>query len=231
MITLSGHSQLQNYVKFREPIVSASAAPTWTNLLSWWKMTESGGGTAYDSHGSDDGTVTGATQSTDGITFDGSGDYVDITGHVVSGSATFLFWCRPNGDPDCDVFGQSSGAGALKATMWLNYRFRIMKAGGAGSSVVSLALTNASWNFVSIVVNGAANTVRFGVNGSYETETDWNSIPDAHTDRIGASTYDLGEFVGDLKEFAWFSDTKSDAYITAFYNSGAGTAYEDGDPA
>lgn len=206
-----------------------TTTPTWTNLISWWDMTETSGGTAYDSHGTDDGTVTGASQTSGGVVFDGTGDYIDITGSTVT-DATFLFWIYPNGDPDCDIFGVGSNSAGFKLSLWTSYRMRAMLAGSGGTTVVSLTLTNATWNFVSVVVDGTANTVRYGVNGSYETETDWNYDPTANTNRIGASNYDLGEFIGTLKKFAWFSDKKSDAYITAFYNSGSGTEYTDGDP-
>jgi len=64
---------------------SASAAVVTNGLVSWWKFDETSGTTAADSAGSNAGTVTGATWTTDtagaassgALYFDGDNDYVN----------------------------------------------------------------------------------------------------------------------------------------------------------
>jgi len=63
---------------------SASADVVTNNLISWWKFDETSGASAYDSAGSNTGTVTGAAWTTDtagvassgALSFDGTDDYV-----------------------------------------------------------------------------------------------------------------------------------------------------------
>ncbi len=78
--------------------VASAADP---DLVSWWRFDEGSGSTAYDSAGSNNGTITGATWTTgkyeDGLDFDGSGDYVNITnGETIgTGAKTICAWIYP----------------------------------------------------------------------------------------------------------------------------------------
>lgn len=202
---------------------AGGGGPSWTNLERWYKMMTD----TTDSENSQDGTAYGASVSGDSCyVFDGN-DSISIPAYS-DGTYTVIFQAYPDNDGDADLFG--GGEGAPKLTMWTSYRLRFMEAGSGGTTVAALSLNNGQWNLVSVVVDGTANTVRFGVDGSYETETDWTYDPSAGITRIGGSSYDLNEFVGYIRNFVIFSDAKSDAYITAFYNSGDFTEYEDGDP-
>ncbi|MFZ0034337.1 MAG: hypothetical protein WAK60_05055 [Sedimentisphaerales bacterium] len=71
------------------------------NLISWWKFDEGNGTTAYDSAGSNNGTITGAIWTTGGkinsaLSFDASGDYVYIPGLVPGNKGTFAVWAKSN---------------------------------------------------------------------------------------------------------------------------------------
>jgi hypothetical protein len=65
-------------------------------LLSWWKFDEGSGSTAYDSTGSNDGTIHGATWTTGqiggGLSFDGVDDYVDVGNLGLSSEFTVMGW-------------------------------------------------------------------------------------------------------------------------------------------
>lgn len=71
--------------------------PAWAvepNLVSHWKFDEGSGTTAYDSAGSNNGTIYGATWTTGQVNgaldFDGVDDYVDCgTGPAITGTGTF----------------------------------------------------------------------------------------------------------------------------------------------
>ena len=77
--------------------------------MAWWKFDEGYGTTVYDSAGSNDGTMTFMSTSTNGawgneeecksgkcLLFDGSDDYVSITSatYDLDAGATFEFWAR-----------------------------------------------------------------------------------------------------------------------------------------
>lgn len=227
-IALHGQGKYKTMVIHKR---KTESAPTWTNLVRWWDMTETSGGVTYDLVGSDDGTITGATQAATGLVFDGSGDYVTLSSGFNYSAGTILVWIKPNGDGTVDVWGGASGA--MKMTFYSEYRPRFMEVCGGGTSVVSFSLTNATWNLLGVVWDNSANTVRYSLNGgSFETETDWTYDPTVNMTRIGKNITcaSYSDFIGEMKKFAVFSDKKSDAYITAFYNSGSGTEYTDGDP-
>ena len=55
------------------------------DLTAWWKFDDGSGSTATDSSGhGHDGTVVGATWTADGLSFDGTDDYVDFGAHSLA---------------------------------------------------------------------------------------------------------------------------------------------------
>ncbi len=212
----------------RFPFASTTpSGPTWTNLVNWFKLNEISGGTVANSaDAGNPGTVYNVTLGSGGATFDSDDDSIVFNGTTIGSSATFLLRVEPNSDGDCDIFG--GDIGALKVSFWTAYRMRTLITGGGGTSVYSTSATNSTYQLLSIVVNGSI--IRYGINGAnYENQT-WGETITSGTDRIGGSRYDLNEFRGRIRDFVEFSDVKSDSYITAFYNSGTYTEYEDGDP-
>jgi hypothetical protein len=82
--------------------VMVTDAATTPNPVSHWKFDEGAGSIAYDSAGSNDGTITEATWTTgifDGaLDFDGSNDYVNCGNDPtlqIDGSMTLAFWIYP----------------------------------------------------------------------------------------------------------------------------------------
>ncbi|MGA1979517.1 MAG: LamG-like jellyroll fold domain-containing protein [Sedimentisphaerales bacterium] len=74
------------------------------NLISWWKFDEGSGNIAYDSAGSNNGTITGATWTTEGkingaLSFDGSDDYVALSNFTVyTNNGTISLWFKTSAD-------------------------------------------------------------------------------------------------------------------------------------
>jgi len=217
-----------SYLEWIEP-----AAPTWTNLIAWYSFDETSGN-LLDLYGDDDGVLTGCTQGETGkigtaYSFNGSPDLIILdTGYTVgTGTFTFAGWVYPTSDGGGIMGG---GAGAFEIVLYTdgeyqNRRPRVMEGAGTGSGVASLVLTDSDWNFLTVVRDGT--NFRFGVNGSYENETGTFDFNTPSNIIGGNSAY--GYFAGKLDEFAYFSDAKSDAYLTAMYNSGNGKAYADGE--
>ena len=86
-------------------VLCGSAWAVEPNLVSHWKFDEGSGTIAYDSAGSNDGTIYGAQWTTgkiDGaLSFDGNEDYVEVPSSVSfdSTTATWSLWVKPTGDP------------------------------------------------------------------------------------------------------------------------------------
>lgn len=163
------------------------------------------------------------------MTFDGTDDYVAITGEAFGTDPfTIIMRVNPtNGYGDRGIIG-ADHYDAMALVQHTDYRARMVIENGTGSGVVSLQMTPGTVNMLAVVRNG--DTIRFFVNGSFENETFASQNFTATTDRLGAVQTGYSDFVGTLRDVAWFSDAKSDAYITAFYNGGSFTEYEDGDP-
>jgi len=208
--------------------------PTWTNLISWWKMAETSGGIAYDSEGSDDGTVNDATQTSGGVVFDGTNDSIDVDGTTFGvGTFTIIMRVTPS---DASARRECIWGGATNALAIDIFEGDTLYMGKTGATHCSpsTALNPDEENFLAIVRNGTS--VRFFINDNTVEVEDWSYL--SATIHVSAST-SIGEdtsggdddFTGTINNLCCFSDAKSDAYIAAFYNSGSYTEYEDGDPA
>jgi len=87
----------EQLAKLRPPVISAAALEQ--GLVAHWKFDEGRGSRAYDSAGSNDGTIHGA-QWTGGrvngaLYFDSRDDYVSISPVVLSTNWTVSAWCQP----------------------------------------------------------------------------------------------------------------------------------------
>ena len=84
------------------------------NLISWWKFDEGSGTTAYDSEGSNNGTLVNGpiwtTGQIDGaLSFDGSDDYVALSSFTVStNNGTIALWFKTSADFSANYGGQGN---------------------------------------------------------------------------------------------------------------------------
>jgi len=75
------------------------------NLIAWWKLDEGSGNTALDGSGHNHhGTIGGTPDfvpgyNGDALDFDGSTDYIDVDGQLVSGTFSLTMWIRPRDIP------------------------------------------------------------------------------------------------------------------------------------
>jgi len=204
---------------------------SWTNLVSWWKMTEASGGTAYDSHGDDDGTVTNATQSSGGIVFDGTDDEVSVSPSAYgTGDFTIIMRINPTYTAGYGRAVIDGPTGAFEFQIYEGTTFRInIEGGGNTDFTTSALLTPGSWNMLAIVREGS--NFRCFANGVFENETLSADFTAGWSDFGIENQTTKADFLGTIRDVCHFSDAKCDEYITAFYNSGSYTDYEDGDPA
>ena len=75
------------------------------NLIAWWKLDEGSGNTALDGSGHNHhGTIGGTPDfvpgyNGDALDFDGSTDYIDVDGQLVSGTFSLTMWIYPRDIP------------------------------------------------------------------------------------------------------------------------------------
>ena len=207
-------------------IASSRKKELWTNLDHWWKMTETSGA-VIDSHGSQDGSIQGgATQSSIGVVFDGSADWVNI--HVgLFGNNDFTIFMRINptvGFSDRAMLG--GGANAFQLGHDSSYNLVLGQESGS-TQVGNIAMVTGTVQLIAIRRTGS--TYRLYRSGNFGGTT-FSANFTGNTNFIAAANSNFAMFAGTIRDVAIFTDAKSDAYITAFYNGGSFTEYEDGDP-
>jgi len=201
------------------------AAPvgSWTNLVSCWPMNETSGD-AEDVEGGDDGTVYSGTQTTGGFISAAGADSISITGVIQNTPGTWIMLCNITSNPINIIGGD---AGCMTLTVNASNRLRVLEAGATGTDATSMSITQSTWQLISIRVD-PGDSIRYGINDSYETET-WSQTITKETTILAGGYYSWG-YRGTIRNVFYFSDLKTDSYITAFYNGGSFTDYEDGDP-
>ncbi len=165
------------------PVTHAEAGVV-ANLVAHWKLDDGAGGTTEDSAGTNDGTITNATW-TDGrlcgaLEFDGTGDYVTITGLLGQpANITLTVWARLD-----------SGASSKEVISLGDYVAMRMDEGGGvgtkgffynGSAWAVLGTSDfhadTGWHHLAYVVDDDNNSQKFYVDGVEEgTGSDTSSI-------------------------------------------------------
>jgi hypothetical protein len=178
--------------------------------IAHWKFDEGSGTTAYDSAGTNDGTVYGVTWTTgqiDGaLSFDGVDDYVEIgPGVMPVGEKSLFSWVKmpPVGQcsgVDCDYLiyhGIDSDAGGtvLYYNNGVELRWFNPHSGGFDAKH-TVAIDNNQWHFVGFVYDG----------GVYRLYLDGNDIASSTGgDHSTIISYEgIGGFNGDYLLRSWY---------------------------
>lgn len=223
-----------------------------TGLESYWKLDEASG-TILDSHGSNDGTLTGATYGAtgvinDAIDFDGTGDYItisDVLDFDYNEPFSIQCWYKPNSastDNHFLVAKQESGGNFRGYALWRggsgqNHRL-LFELVSTPSNLLSFKgttqLTNTSkWYHIVATYDGsdAVSGMTLYIDGSSESST-------GTTDSLSTTTVNAVDLVigargtgqetdGVLDEVGIWSRELSASDVTTLYNSGSGTPYGD----
>ncbi|MHA1815365.1 MAG: LamG-like jellyroll fold domain-containing protein, partial [Candidatus Heimdallarchaeaceae archaeon] len=176
-----------------------------------------------------DATIGGGTvQSAIGVVLDGTADWVNIWTHTFgTDNFTIIMRVNPTAGSTSRVLISGSNDDTFYWTHDGNEGLIAGLASGSETSATALTMTTGSVNMIAVIRSGT--TFRFFINGSFENETLTADFADS-SDYISGSVSGYSRFIGTIRDYTIFSDAKSDAYITAFYNSGSYTDYEDGDP-
>lgn len=223
---------------------AASSNGLLTGLESYWKFEESSG-TVYDAHGSNDGTVTGATYSATGksgncLSYDGSGDFVDV-GNITTPSAfSWSIWYNGTSKAGYNTLvckGNVHGSGSGES-----YRSRIDQTTGYLDSVVwwgsgfnydiitgSTDLADGSWHNIVITFDGDVHTVytdgsqtgqTTGLGGSTQSPTE--NVYFGKTGHPSAFYYMNGR----MDECGFWSRVIDSSDVSTIWNSGSGLFYD-----
>ena len=222
-------------------------------LVSYYKLNETTGSTAFDSLFLHNGTITGATKGAPGIigtaySFDGFGDYVDF-GDVSDFDMEYnlpfsiSFWNNHTSTSNDVFIGKIQNLAHTKKGWVIMKSFgRIILQLNGGTSAGSNELqvitdSGETYNdgtlrhFV-VTYDGSADQtgVKFYVNGtlvSHGTTFNTLSATILNTDsmRIGATSTGSNEIRGNIDEVAIYNRTLSQEEVTQLYNDGDGITY------
>jgi probable HAF family extracellular repeat protein len=205
-------------------------------LVGHWKLDDESGGTAEDSAGSHDGTITGATW-TDGrlcgaLDFDGAGDYVDV-GDVLdfidSEDFTITGWFSRDTFANHHVIvgkrnSISSGQGFIVYVEKIGDDL-IFEAGDGSdefSMTSSTTFTSSGWNHFAVVFDeSSAVNSKIYINGTDDNESqsgtigDVGSLANALAFRIGSEADGGSEFDGRIDDIRVYDRALSQADVEA----------------
>jgi len=193
-----------------------------SNLIAYWRLDETGGSTAEDSAGSNDGTVYGA-QWTDGyfggaLNFDGDGDYVRIP-PIILDDFTISFWVTTEQDPP-DSSQWYNGAGLVDAekrnvhndwgTSLIDDGKVAFGIGNPDTTIKSLSLINdGTWYFVTATREKNSGEIVLYINSLKESEGIANTQTLNGIDYIG-----IGNNSSDVRDNdEWFEGVIDDVRI------------------
>ena len=228
---------------------------TWTanlnvDLISYWKLDESSGD-AIDSHGNNDGSVTGATQGVSGkigtaYSFDGN-DYVTVPDDdtLDADSITVLAWVKGSAQDNKPVVSHydttnDDRAFDMAASAISNTKFKVVITDDGGWNVghkkdytsSTVAFDN-SWHLIGFTFdNGNLSLYNDGVLDTNPTKSDDDAITSIYTSSApvgigvnyaGGSTNRF--FTGTIDEVAIWNRSLSSEEIEYIYNGGDGMTY------
>jgi len=215
------------------------------NLIGWWKLDESSGTTAYDSAGSNDGTIHGATWTTgkfgQALDFDGDNDYVDLGHHNYGPDIGFTWsvWINTEDSTQLNqsILVHSDTASAEDMRLSINdivpgtdgFAFIVDPVGGDHhtNDIVTWnpagGVQNGIWYHIAGVMDYTNMIIKLYVDGSLKDLSDWIGTPlnRAMYAAIGTSTIHWPSperfFNGRIDDVQIYSDVLSSQEVQAIY--------------
>lgn len=218
-----------------------------TGLVSYWKLDETTGTTAYDAHGSNDGTITGATINQTGIIdkcydFDGSGDYVDLGDWFDGSNSDFSVscWVELNDTSSTSYVAVGFDQASIIEPYWMllhrsdegGWTWQTDVGFPDGATRPSIT-TGASTSFEHIVLvrDATSGSISIWRNGTEYKDASYN--PTFQADHIlgrmyiGRLSYGTNLMNGKIDEVGLWTRVLTSDEVSDLYNSGSGLAYGD----
>jgi hypothetical protein len=202
--------------------------------IAYWKFDETTGTTAYDSSGTNNGTITNATSTTEDQCISGKCLYFNGTANVVipnspslqiTGNQTISMWIKPTSfSTQCNPFNKAYGGEGtitLETNSTLTYYWGTAGADNnpyQGFSSNGLSLNN--WNYVSLVRDITNNKLTWYINGKVNSSgTPSYSQATASTANLILGSGYAGSFTGYLDEVKIYPYARTADQIKQDYNS------------
>ena len=180
-------------------VLSSVANADDPNLVGWWELDEGEGQTAYDSAGSNDGTIYGATWTTGklggALEFDGNGDYIEVNNPTSfefgTADHTMMMWMKRSGTGNNDkVFSKTADADwetkGKQFYVFTNDKLRWEECDVGNVESVSTIDTN--WHHIAVTFVNSDNNVSLYIDGLLDNSSILETTSDdaSHVIKIGA---------------------------------------------
>jgi len=213
-------------------------------LVGYWKLDEGVGGTAYDSAGSNHGTINGAAWTTgqvdDALSFDGYGDHVDCgsgSSLDITQTRTWTAWVKPYGTSGrWERFiargYYNSGSDTKTLQLWYEYDsdefgYRIRHDGNL--KLLTAPAIRGVWQHLAATYD--SGTMILYLNGAYVNETtgaDLQAEISNYDFLIGRDVGIAQPFKGEVDEVAIWERVLTPDEVQKLYEAGlAGHGYVD----
>ncbi|MFW6119408.1 MAG: LamG domain-containing protein [Petrotogales bacterium] len=211
-------------------LATAGYADLQTNLVSYYKF-DTG---ADDAHGSNDGTVDGATLTTgdggiinEAYSFDGNAK-INIP-NIINGDTSYTIsaWIKTTSTSTQYIFTQRDGGDDTISLVMVDGYVRGITNSNDVDVSTTTQLNDGEWHYV--VFNGGSGGGHIYVDGKFnnsDTDTSGTYILDNHHSSIGYDRKDIDDYWdGKIDEVGIYSRALSELEISELYNSGAGYQY------
>lgn len=220
-----------------DPSTNLSSEEAYPGPIAYWKFDEGTGTTAFDSAGSNDGTISSATYTSESqcisgkcLNFDGSNDIIDTGSTFASLTSAFTIsaWVNPGATQVAyaDIFGNhgsSSGYNGIVCQQNNTTTNEYSCSYGNGSAFVKSSyfdLTANTWQYLSFVKNSAGTIVYVNGNPVASATSATSVTPSTYSFRIGQGYAAGGRyFKGKIDEFKIYLYARTAAQIKNDYNS------------
>ena len=206
-------------------------------LVSYWKFDESSGITAFDSHGSNDGTINDATINQTGkintaYYFDGVNSEVEIgDGSLLGNAKTVSLWFKTSDTSSGNkvLMGQGMNTGDTYGVLAFRAGtgIRILGESGTTQNFGGASLNDGEWHHLVATNDGTETNIY--VDGAFlGSGTNWFETSIVEISEIGAHKFNgnyVSLFKGKIDEPAIWDRVLNSDEIEALYNNGDGNQY------
>ncbi|WP_209680566.1 LamG-like jellyroll fold domain-containing protein [Methanohalophilus levihalophilus] len=210
---------------------SGGVTPDPTCGFARWAFDTGSGSIAYDSVGSYDATIYGATWISaidgNGLSFDGTNDYVQKTMDLPQNEITVMFWMKSS---DSSKSGTPFSYAASHNNEFLIYNYRSFAIYRGNSNVATgVSANDGDWHHIAVTWKGSDGSTKLYKDGSLAYSgtlasgtsigTGGSVVMGQEQDSVGGGFALNQAFLGDLDDVRICDSILSESEITQIYNA------------
>ncbi len=220
------------------PYKNAGGGTLKNGLISVWEFNETSGTDAFDAHGSNDGTIVGATVNQTSVTnldkcysFNSSDRVTMPTFNFLSGDFSVSFWIDANSKAsNYTIFNKRLNSGTFPGlNIWWQLTTGFIVASidldASTVSAVSTTVVTGAWHHIAVVRNGDDLFIYIDGVEEHSVSGATGDVDNSNDLRIGANRKNQANTDGEIDQPAIWNRVLSQPEITALYDSGNGLAY------